>query len=148
MYQPGSHRRKVTQDLSSTFLLRCMPLFFSREGRWAFFSYFFSSFSEEKSQLPGFELTSQCVRRLRGYQLSYRGGRLCFRLLFPLIVVYFCFHALVEVCRCPSDLVLSSRPCTGLATTCILLGIRPDKNTTAIVPTALVNRTHRNFPNH
>ena len=32
MYQPGSHRRKVAQDLSSTFLLRCMPLFFSREG--------------------------------------------------------------------------------------------------------------------
>ena len=32
MYQPGSHRRKITQDFSSTFLLRCMPLFFSREG--------------------------------------------------------------------------------------------------------------------
>ena len=32
MYQPGSHRRKVAQDFSSTFLLRCMPLFFSREG--------------------------------------------------------------------------------------------------------------------
>ena len=32
MYQPGSHRRKVTQDFSSTFLLRYMPLFFSREG--------------------------------------------------------------------------------------------------------------------
>ena len=32
MYQPGPHRRKVTQDFSSTFLLRCMPLFFSREG--------------------------------------------------------------------------------------------------------------------
>ena len=31
-YQPGSHRRTVTQDSSSTFLLRCMPLFFSREG--------------------------------------------------------------------------------------------------------------------
>ena len=24
-YQPGSHRRKVTQDFSSTFFLRCMP---------------------------------------------------------------------------------------------------------------------------
>ena len=24
-YQPGSHRRKVTQDFSSTFLLRCVP---------------------------------------------------------------------------------------------------------------------------
>ena len=32
MYQPGSHRRKVTQDFSSTFLLRRMTLFFSREG--------------------------------------------------------------------------------------------------------------------
>ena len=31
-YQPGSHRRKVTQDFSSTFFLRCVPLFFSREG--------------------------------------------------------------------------------------------------------------------
>ena len=30
-YQPGSHRRKVTQDFSSTFL-RCVPSFFSREG--------------------------------------------------------------------------------------------------------------------
>ena len=38
------------------------------------FGHFFSSsFKEEKSQLPGFELTSQRVRRLRGYQLSYRG---------------------------------------------------------------------------
>ena len=24
-YQPGSHKRKVTQDFSSTFLLRCLP---------------------------------------------------------------------------------------------------------------------------
>ena len=31
-YQPGSHRRTVTQDFSSTFFLRCGPLFFSREG--------------------------------------------------------------------------------------------------------------------
>ena len=31
-YQPGSHRRKVTQDFSSTFFLRCVPCFFSREG--------------------------------------------------------------------------------------------------------------------
>ena len=31
-YQPGSHRRKVTQDFSSTFFLRCVPYFFSREG--------------------------------------------------------------------------------------------------------------------
>ena len=31
-YQPGSHRRKVSQDFSSTFFLRCVPQFFSREG--------------------------------------------------------------------------------------------------------------------
>ena len=31
-YQPGSHRSKVTQDFSSTFFLRCVPQFFSREG--------------------------------------------------------------------------------------------------------------------
>ena len=38
-YQPGSHRRKATQHFSSTFLLRCLPYFFSREG----FSHSFSS---------------------------------------------------------------------------------------------------------
>ena len=31
-YQPRAHRRKVTQDFSSTFFLRCVPYFFSREG--------------------------------------------------------------------------------------------------------------------
>ena len=30
MYQPESHSRKVTQDLSSTFFLRCIPLFLAR----------------------------------------------------------------------------------------------------------------------
>ena len=30
-HQPGSHRRKVTQDFSSIFLLRCLPSFLSRE---------------------------------------------------------------------------------------------------------------------
>ena len=39
MYQPGSHRGKVTQDFSSTILLLRMPLFFSRQG----FSRCFSS---------------------------------------------------------------------------------------------------------
>ena len=42
---------------------------------------FFLFFSEENSQLPGFELTSQRVRRFRGYQLSYRGDR--YAPLFP-----------------------------------------------------------------
>ena len=42
---------------------------------WTFLSSFLF-FSEEKSHLPGFELTSQRVRRFRGYQLSYRGDRL------------------------------------------------------------------------
>ena len=36
MYQPGSHRRKATQDLSFTFLLRCLP-YFSRENDSAAF---------------------------------------------------------------------------------------------------------------
>ena len=40
------------------------------------FIFIFLFFSEEKSHLPGFELTSQRVRRFRGYQLSYRGDRL------------------------------------------------------------------------
>ena len=31
-YQPGPHRKKVTQDFPSTFFLRCLPEFFSREG--------------------------------------------------------------------------------------------------------------------
>ena len=30
--QPGSHKRKVTRDFASTFLLRCLPYFLSREG--------------------------------------------------------------------------------------------------------------------
>ena len=86
----------VTQDFSSTFLLRCMPLFFSREGfsrsflsstvksnfvyyrfnrsplvgHFYFYFYFMFFNEEKKSQLQRFELTSQCVRRLRGYQLS------------------------------------------------------------------------------
>ena len=45
------------------------------------FYFYFPFFSEEKSQLPGLELTSQRVRRLRGYQLSYR-VRLFFVCLF------------------------------------------------------------------
>ena len=31
-YQPGSHRREVTQDFSSTFFLWCVPELFWREG--------------------------------------------------------------------------------------------------------------------
>ena len=42
----------------------------------AFFTFLLLFFSEEKSRLPGFKLTPQHVRRLRGYQLSYRGDRL------------------------------------------------------------------------
>ena len=38
------------------------------------FYFLFYFFRKEKSQLPGFELTSQ-RDRLRGYQLSYRGDR-------------------------------------------------------------------------
>ena len=86
-YQPGSHRRKVTHDFSSTFL-RCVPYFFSREG----FSHSFPSstvrsnlctndlivlhplgifilfFSVLARKIPfaRIELTSQRVRGLRG----------------------------------------------------------------------------------
>ena len=82
MYQPGSHRRKVTQDFSSTFLLRCMREGFSRsfpsstvKSNLVYYRFnrsplvghlhfYFLFFGEEKSQLPGGELTSQRVRRL------------------------------------------------------------------------------------
>ena len=102
MSQPGSHRRKVTQDFSSISFLRSMPLFFSREEFSRLFPlstvnsifctndlvalhlllllfFVFVFFSEGKSQLTGFEFTTQRVRRLRGYQLSYRGDRYEFR---------------------------------------------------------------------
>ena len=84
-YQPGSHRRKVTQDFSTTFFLRCVPLFFSREGfshsspsstvksnlvystRWAFLFLFFSCcFLARKIPFAGVELTSHRGRGLRG----------------------------------------------------------------------------------
>ena len=39
---------------------------------WSFL-YIHILFGEEKSQSPGVEFTSHRVRRLRGYQLSYRG---------------------------------------------------------------------------
>ena len=52
-YQPGSHRREVTQDFSSTFFLRCVPQFFSREG----FSHSFPS-STVKSN---FDFVCVCV---------------------------------------------------------------------------------------
>ena len=77
----------VAQKFSSTVLLRCVPLIFSREEFSRSFPsstvksnlydlnvlhllgfFFFYLFSEKKSQLPGFELTSQRVRRLRGCQ--------------------------------------------------------------------------------
>ena len=93
-YRPESHRRKSTQDFLSTFLLRCVPYFFSREG----FSHSFPSsiaksifcvltisplvvfvlfcfFSEknlvyrDRTHVP----TCQKVTRL---PLSYRGDRL------------------------------------------------------------------------
>ena len=44
-YQPGSHRKKVTQDFPSTFFLRCLPQFFSREG----FSHFLPSSTVKSS---------------------------------------------------------------------------------------------------
>ena len=109
-YQPGSHRRKVTQDFSSTFFLRCVPLFFSREEfshsfpsstvkvefcvlttiysfstRWAFLFLFFS-FLVRKIPSAGVELTSQRVRGLRG--TSELPGRPA-PLLFLLKLLYY-----------------------------------------------------------
>ena len=52
-----------------------------------FFLSFF--FGEVKSQLPGFELMSQRVRRFRGYQLSYQGDRLHMG-FSPRLQVYVC----------------------------------------------------------
>ena len=79
VYQPGLHRRKVTQDFSSTFLLRCMPLFFSREG----FSRSFPSTKIVLHLLGIFFFFSQVptCQRLRGYLLSYRGDRLSYSTL-------------------------------------------------------------------
>ena len=88
-YQPGSHRRKVTQDFPSTFFLRCVPYFFSREGFSHSFPsstvksiflctndlivlhplgilFLFFSFLVRKIPFAGIELTSQRVRGLRG----------------------------------------------------------------------------------
>ena len=51
--------------------------------------------------------------------LSFSG--MCFVLLFPSFC-RFCFVSVLslELCRCSSDLFLSSRPRTGLATTYII----------------------------
>ena len=46
-------------------------------------------FCEEKSQLPGFELTSQRVRRFQGYQLNHRGDRLVNYVIIRCGVQYF-----------------------------------------------------------
>ena len=48
---------------------------------------FFIFFSEEKPRLPGFELTSQRFRRFRGYQLSYRGDRLGYCILYTVYCI-------------------------------------------------------------
>ena len=93
-HQPGSHRRKATQDFSSTFLLRCLPSFLSREG----FSYSFPS-STVKSNFvyprtnrsplvgknPSYRDSNSRpnVRRFRGFQLNHRGDRL-YRFVKPL----------------------------------------------------------------
>ena len=94
----GSTSREYTEFLihlpsavlALTFLARRIQPFLSLAGRevellctndlivlhllgiFIFISYFLS---EEKSQFPGFELTSQRVRRLRGCQMSYWGKK-------------------------------------------------------------------------
>ena len=71
-YQPRSHRRKVTQDFLSTFFLRFVPLFFSREG----FSHSFPS-STVKSNYSGHLETTldQQVINNRGNRASLWGRR-------------------------------------------------------------------------
>ena len=95
MYQPGSHRIShppsfcgaclyFSRDKDSAIpslvereVEFCLLTILSFSTRWPFFIIII--IIEEKSQLPGFELTSRRVRRLRGYQLSYRGDRPCLR---------------------------------------------------------------------
>ena len=48
-----------------------------------FFTFLF--FSKEKYQLPGFKLTSERVKRFRGYQLNHRGDRLVDAIILILI---------------------------------------------------------------
>ena len=67
-------REKDSAILSSTAKLNFVYQRFNRSPLVGHFFLFF--FSEEKAQLPRFELTSQRVRKLRGYQLGYRGDRL------------------------------------------------------------------------
>ena len=89
----------VTQEEGHTgFLLRYLPQFVSREGFSRSFPssigisnfvyqrsnrspfvghfYFLFYFYEEKSQLPGFELTSQRVKIFRGFQPNHPGDRI------------------------------------------------------------------------
>ena len=84
-YQPGSHRRKVTQDFSSPFLLRSVrALIFLARRIQPFLSFvdgevelivllsvgifiFIFYYLVRKIPFTGTELTSQRARRLRGY---------------------------------------------------------------------------------
>ena len=93
-YQPGSQRRKVTDDFSSTFLLRCLPQFFSRDGfNLSFLSstlklnfvyyltnrsplvglFFFFFFFARKNPSYQDSNSRPNVRWFRGYQLNHRG---------------------------------------------------------------------------
>ena len=87
-HQPGSHRRKSTQDFSSTFLLRCLPCFLSREG----FSLPFPSstvksnyvythelilFSTCSGKIP-VSIVHPCVQLVTYFVLEYR-ARIVFR---------------------------------------------------------------------
>ena len=65
--------------------------------------FFFFFFCEAKSQLPGFELTSQCVRRFRGYQLNHRGD-----LVYIRVVVTTCcttYYAKLPQCIVSLDML-------------------------------------------
>ena len=100
-----SHRKKVTRDFSSTFFLRCVPLFFSREGfshsflslvdreveicvltilivlhPLGIFSFSFSFFSE-KNPVCRHRTHIPTCQKVTWLPLSYRGDRRRFGLL-------------------------------------------------------------------
>ena len=95
-YQPGSHRishspsfcgacfnfsREKDSAITVLSLVNCVVDFLCNNDSIVLhllvghFCFYFFFFSEEKSQLPGFELVFQRVKRLRSYQMSYRGKK-------------------------------------------------------------------------
>ena len=130
-YQPGSHRRKVTQDFSSTFFLRCVPSFFSREGfslslpsstvksnfvylRFnrsppvGHFCFYFFTFLVRKSRLPG---SNSRPNVSEGYMVtSELPGRPTYSTVLLLILVRVSLFRPVLSFRVLSSRLLGSSP--------------------------------------